>query len=103
MTDSRHYAHVSPAGALRWSPGTFSKAGGELNRIHGTNERIRIADFACGLLTYEELLRKFGDYVEEAAGEGSHLEGAGEGASSSPRQQQQQQQQLRRLPQQEEL
>jgi hypothetical protein len=102
MTDSRHYAHLSPAGALRWSPGTFSKAGGELNRIHGTNERIRIADFACGLLTYEELLRKFCSYVEEAAGMGHHLEGAGEAASNSPGKQQKQQQ-LRYPLQQEEL
>jgi hypothetical protein len=98
MTDSRHYAHLSPAGALRWSPGTFSKAGGELNRIHGTNERIRIADFACGLLTYEELLRKFGSYGG-AAGEGHHLEGAGEASSSRAQQQRQQVQ----PPQQEEL
>jgi acetylornithine deacetylase/succinyl-diaminopimelate desuccinylase-like protein len=80
MTDSRHYAHLSAAGALRWSPGTFSKAGGELSRIHGTHERIRIADFACGLVTYEELLQKFGGY-------------GGYAASSSPGQQQQHQQQ----------
>ncbi|KAF6250170.1 hypothetical protein COO60DRAFT_1647466 [Scenedesmus sp. NREL 46B-D3] len=54
MTDSRHYAHLSPNGALRWTPGTFSKAGGELNRIHGTNERILTRDFACGLLTSQQ-------------------------------------------------
>uniref|UniRef100_A0A383VVP7 Uncharacterized protein n=1 Tax=Tetradesmus obliquus TaxID=3088 RepID=A0A383VVP7_TETOB len=88
MTDSRHYARLSPNGALRWSPGTFGTAGGELNRIHGTNERMRIADFACGLLTYEALLRSFGSFGAEA------VQRAGEAAGRRPLHQQQQQQEL---------
>lgn len=63
MTDSRHYAHLSPNGALRWTPTKFSKAGGELSTIHGVNERIPLSDYACGLKTYQSLLQQFGDYV----------------------------------------
>lgn len=63
MTDSRHFARLRPKGALRWTPGTFTKDGQELAGIHGVNERTSIREFVCGLVTYRELLRRFGACV----------------------------------------
>jgi hypothetical protein len=47
MTDSRHYAHLSGNGALRWTPGTFSKAGGKLNRIQTSAFALQILHAGC--------------------------------------------------------
>ncbi|GAX73214.1 hypothetical protein CEUSTIGMA_g667.t1 [Chlamydomonas eustigma] len=56
-TDSRHYAHLSEHGVLRFCPLTFSKSKGDLGRVHGTNERVSIHDFYKGLCTYQRIIQ----------------------------------------------
>jgi hypothetical protein len=70
MTDSRHYSRLSPSGTLRWAPLVLNKQQGDINRIHGVNERISIQHFACGLATYKTGLKAFGDYVGVVQAEG---------------------------------
>lgn len=68
MTDSRHYARLSPNGALRFTPWTARKADSDYNRVHGVDERVRVADFACALNTYKALLSGFGRLQRDGPG-----------------------------------
>jgi carboxypeptidase PM20D1 len=53
-TDARHYAKLCPS-VYRFSPAPIR--GGDLERIHGTNERLSGADFAQMIKFYRQLIR----------------------------------------------
>ena len=55
-TDSKHYSDLSVHGVLRFVPYMVNKRAGDLGRIHGTNERVRVADYLKGICTYRRLL-----------------------------------------------
>jgi carboxypeptidase PM20D1 len=57
-TDSKHYQNLTDT-ILRFCP--FSVTPEELEGVHGTNERIRVADFERALCTYRAGLRLAGD------------------------------------------
>ena len=69
-TDSRHYADLAPRGILRFSPYTLSETRGDLARIHGVNERIRVTEYLRGIQTYarifERLLTRHADDAGDA-------------------------------------
>lgn len=58
-TDSKHYRHLSNA-TLRFTPYSIRLQDKDEQRVHGTNERMRLNDFACLLKTYREGLRAAG-------------------------------------------
>ena len=55
-TDSRHFVRLAEGGVYRFSPFTFTPD--DLGRIHGTGERIRVADAPRALAFYEGLIRR---------------------------------------------
>lgn len=59
-TDSKHYAHLSLHGVLRFVPYSMNKTAGELGLIHATNERVRVADYPRAVCTYARALQLFG-------------------------------------------
>jgi acetylornithine deacetylase/succinyl-diaminopimelate desuccinylase-like protein len=76
MTDSRHYARLSPHGVLRFTPWTARKADSDYTRVHGVDERVRVADCACALNMYKTLLRGFGrEALGGSAGAAAGAEG----------------------------
>ncbi len=61
ITDSRHYAHLSEHGTLRFCPFTLDKRNGDLARLHGTNERVSVEDYSKGICTYARMLQLLGE------------------------------------------
>lgn len=61
---------LSPNGALRFTPWTARKADGDVRRLHGVDERMRLSDFACALNTYKDLIKGFGQLGAAAGGAG---------------------------------
>jgi carboxypeptidase PM20D1 len=55
-TDSKHYADLTVHGILRFSPYRLNKTAGDMARIHGTNERVAVADFARAQCTYRRVI-----------------------------------------------
>jgi carboxypeptidase PM20D1 len=53
-TDARHYARLTP-NALRFVPVPFT--GADLERTHGTNERVAVGDYVRAIRFYAQLLR----------------------------------------------
>jgi hypothetical protein len=51
-TDSKHYQHLTNA-TLRLCPYSLSLKHKDTRRIHGTDERISLDDFARALCTYK--------------------------------------------------
>jgi acetylornithine deacetylase/succinyl-diaminopimelate desuccinylase-like protein len=72
VTDSRHFLPLCPNGALRFTPYTARRAAphSDYKRLHGVDERVRIRDFACGLLTYRAAVKGFGQLLDDGQGEG---------------------------------
>jgi carboxypeptidase PM20D1 len=58
-TDSKHYAPLSAHGALRFVP--LAMGAKDLARVHGTNERTRVADYERAICIYRRTLQLFGD------------------------------------------
>ena len=71
MTDSRHYLALSAHGALRHTPLGQSRSGGDVGRIHGTDERAALVHFHRAMCTTRRVLQLFGD------GSGTASDGAG--------------------------
>lgn len=59
-TDSKHYQNLTDT-ILRFCP--FSVTPEELDTVHATNEKIRVADYARALCTYRAGLRLAGDWA----------------------------------------
>lgn len=76
MTDSRAYAHLSDAGVLRFSPRGQSHVA-DADRMHGTDERLSVADYRGSLCTTRRLMHLLGGF---GAAEGGQ---AGDGGSGS--------------------
>ncbi|GAX73213.1 hypothetical protein CEUSTIGMA_g666.t1 [Chlamydomonas eustigma] len=55
-TDSKFYAHLSENGVYRFCPQSINRTNGDLDRIHGTDERVSITDFLLGICTYRRML-----------------------------------------------
>ena len=62
-TDSKHYGALSAHGSLRYVPYMLSSAG-DLHMIHGTNERVGVADFGHAICVYKRLMQLYDDDVE---------------------------------------
>jgi carboxypeptidase PM20D1 len=56
-TDSKFYAHLSEHGVLRFVPYRINNQDGDLSRIHGTNERVRVEDYLRGICTYRRMMQ----------------------------------------------
>lgn len=84
MTDSRHFLRLSRHGALRFTPWSAWRA--DYARLHGTDERISVADFARGLQAYTAALEGFGglrDDGEEQQQERSEQRGGSSGTAAA--------------------
>ena len=57
MTDSRHYLALSAHGALRHTPLGQSRSGGDVGRIHGTDERAALVHFHRAMCTTRRVPR----------------------------------------------
>lgn len=68
MTDSRHYLQLLElgGGALRFTPWAAWRS--DYKRLHGVNERLSTADFACGLQMYKAALQGFGQLLMQDEG-----------------------------------
>ncbi|MGH9903008.1 MAG: M20/M25/M40 family metallo-hydrolase, partial [Pyrinomonadaceae bacterium] len=53
-TDARHYARLTP-NVYRFLPVTATA--GDLRRLHGTDERVNVKDFAQSVRFYRQLIR----------------------------------------------
>ncbi|NND50536.1 MAG: M20/M25/M40 family metallo-hydrolase, partial [Rhizobiales bacterium] len=63
-TDSRHYREIT-GNTFRFTPLRFGAK--DLARIHGTNERISIANYAEIIQFYGQLFRNLADFDAQAA------------------------------------
>ena len=55
-TDSRHFSEIAAGAVYRFAPFTVSPS--DMGRIHGTNERIRVADAEAAVAFFDTLIRR---------------------------------------------
>jgi acetylornithine deacetylase/succinyl-diaminopimelate desuccinylase-like protein len=80
-TDSAFYAHLSRHGVLRHIPVVSNRTAGDIQRIHGTNERVAVEDLRRCICVLRAAIEGFGMLGrEEEAGEA-----AAAGAAASAR------------------
>jgi len=61
MTDSRHYHDLSRRGTLRFTPHFADQSAGDLQRIHGLDERMDAGDFLRGIQFYARAITLLAD------------------------------------------
>eukprot|EP00803_Ostreobium_quekettii_P000428 evm.model.scf_2120EXC.4 EVM.evm.TU.scf_2120EXC.4 scf_2120EXC:17037-24501(+) len=60
VTDSKHYEHLSLGGVLRFLPLPMNLRHGDVQRIHGTDERVSVSGYLDGVCTYRRIAERFG-------------------------------------------
>jgi carboxypeptidase PM20D1 len=63
-TDSKHYGDLALKGVLRFVPYQVNKRAGDLDRIHGTNERVRVEDYLKGICTYRRIISSLAEELQ---------------------------------------
>ena len=62
-TDSKHLAHLSTSGILRFAPMILNLKAGDIGRIHGIDERIEVSTYKQAICVYKGISRRFGEGV----------------------------------------
>lgn len=75
-TDSHHYAHLAGGRVFRFLPQLLDRTAGDMNMIHGVDERISITDFVRGIRFYMR-------FMQLASEDESAEEGGGGGGSDA--------------------
>lgn len=66
-TDSKFYAHLSEHGVLRHIPITANRTAGDIQRIHGTDERVAVEDVRRAFCVYQRVVAGAGMLGDDGA------------------------------------